>query len=87
MVKRLIWGGIGFAVAFAAEGVASSLFTDLKRYDMIRAMSGDPPFLVELGKKAGAMLMPLAGSRKGEAVDELSTLQSDLMRYVRIRSM
>ncbi|MDQ2908478.1 MAG: hypothetical protein M3R44_03905 [Candidatus Eremiobacteraeota bacterium] len=87
MVKGLIWGGIGFAAAFAAERVSSSLLTDLKRYDMMRAMSGDPPFLVELGKMAGTMLMPIAGSRKGEAVSELSTLQSDLMRYVRIRSM
>ncbi len=90
MVKGLIWGGIGFAAAFGASRVVGTLMTDLKRYDMIRAMSGDSPFLFEAVGKVPALLAalpPLLNDARRETVELLMSLPVDALRYVRIESM
>jgi hypothetical protein len=90
MVKGLIWGSVGFAVAFGASRLAGTLRTDLKRYDMIRAQSGDGPFVFELMGQVPALLValpPLIEAASRESMKLLMSLPSDGLRYARIESM
>ncbi|MBC5801277.1 MAG: hypothetical protein GIX03_12410 [Candidatus Eremiobacteraeota bacterium] len=90
MVKGLIWGSVGFAVAFGASRLVGTLTTDLKRYDMIRAQSGDGPFVFELlGKLPDLMsaLPPLMDAASRESGKLLMSIPSDALRYARISSM
>ena len=48
MDRGLIVGAIAFAAAFAAERLYASMEPDLKRYEAMREMSGQPPILKEL---------------------------------------
>ena len=87
MFRGVILGALAFAGAFAANKQLGAVGKDIARYDKIRAMSGDPPFLKQqagqlLGQlRAQGTLRPQAGRGM------VSALIDDLMRYARIRSM
>lgn len=86
MVRGLIFGSLAFAATFALERQFGSLTDDLVRYDRMRAMSGDPPFWRE---QLGVLLGRLAAYVKSNAAPAgvVDGLQSDLVRYMRMRSM
>jgi hypothetical protein len=87
MVRGLILGGIAFAAVFFGERQFETVRKDMARYDEMSEMSGQPP----LWRKAASMLMgfvsEFGASREGQAMDFLQSIQSDLLRYARIRSM
>ena len=56
MYKGLILGGLAFGAAFGLERVIAGLGADMKRYDKLRAMSGQGPFLKELLSMAGSAI-------------------------------
>jgi hypothetical protein len=80
-------GSLAFAAVFAAERQYDAMGKDVERYDQLRAMSGDPPFLRQLLQSAGDMVSDFAGRRAGEAGDLFSSLTSDIVRYATLRNM
>jgi hypothetical protein len=80
MIRRLIFGGIALAAAFAFERQFVHIGSDLARYNKLSEMSGDPPFLQKQLKEILAWAI-----RPGAGV--LRTLQHDALRYARIKSM
>lgn len=87
MVKGLIFGTLAFAAVFTAERQLQVVGKDIDRYNRIRAMSGDPPLAMQAFDLFKARLTALRESRRDETASLLSSLQSDLFRYVRISSM
>jgi hypothetical protein len=87
MLRGLVLGAIAFGAVFALERQFVSLGSDLKRYDAMRAMSGDGPFLRELLKSATAVISEYGASRQGEARDLFASLTHDIVRYAAMRSM
>ena len=87
MYRGVIFGGLAFAVAFAAERQWQVVAKDIDRYNRIRAMSGDPSLAMQgLGMLKGR-IGALRRSRRDDTARLLSSLQSDLLRYVRISNM
>ena len=86
MDRGLIAGAIAFAVAFAAERLYASMEPDLKRYEAMRAMSGQPPILKELWSTVfGSVISENDATRKAGGI--LADITSDALRYARIRGM
>lgn len=87
MYRGLIFGSIAFAAVFAAERQLAAVAKDIDRYDRIRAMSGDS----SLAMQGVGMLKDMIGSfgdaRRGDTASAISSLQSDVLRYVRISNM
>jgi hypothetical protein len=87
MVRGLILGGLAFAAVFTAERQLEPLGADIKRYNAMRAMSGDPPLSRQVFSLAATYLRALFEARRPQLVDFLGSLQSDLVRYMRMRAM
>ncbi len=87
MDRGLIFGAIAFGVVYFAHKQFGALGSDLARYDRLRAMSGEGSFLKEQLKNGIKMLSEYGQSRQGGAMSFLGSLESDLMRYARMRSM
>ena len=87
MVKSLIVGGIAFGAAFFIERQSRVVGKDIARYDRIRAMSGDPPLVRQGFAMLERWCASMRESRRAETASFLTSLQSDLVRYVRIASM
>ena len=87
MVKGLIFGGLAFAVVFAAERQLQVVGKDVDRYNRIRAMSGDPPLAMQGLALLKWRLAAFRDSRRGETASMISSLQSDLFRYIRLSNM
>jgi hypothetical protein len=88
MLRGLIFGGLAFGAAFAGERQFRSVFKDMQRYDRLRRMSGDSSLVHELLDKLFALLRERLSRRRGGAgLDTLGSLQNDVRRYLRIRSM
>jgi hypothetical protein len=86
MDRGLIVGAIAFAAAFAAERLYASMEPDLKRYEAMREMSGQPPILKELWSTIfGSAIAEHEATRKAGGI--LADLTKDALRYARIRSM
>jgi hypothetical protein len=86
MDRGLIVGAIAFAAAFAAERLYASMEPDLKRYEAMRAMSGQQPILKELWSTVvGSTLSDHETTRKAGGL--LADLTKDALRYARMRSM
>jgi hypothetical protein len=86
MYKGLILGGLAFGAAFGLERVIAGLGADMKRYDKLRAMSGQGPFLKELLSKAGSAIGDVAGSN-GSGGGLLAGLTDDVVRYAKMKGM
>lgn len=87
MIRGFVLGGLAFGAVFIAERQFVSIGSDLKRYDAMRTMSGDPPFLRQLVKYATTMISNYGASRQGEARDLFASLTRDVVRYAAMRSM
>ncbi len=87
MYRGLIIGTLAFAAAFAAERQFEAMSGDLKRYDKMRAMSGDPPLVQQLLSSLVTMATDFAGSKADEAGDIFTGLTKDLVRYATMRNM
>jgi hypothetical protein len=86
MVRGLVLGSLAFAATFALERQFGSLTSDLARYDRMRAMSGDPPFWREqLDVLLGKLTTYAKTNPKTAGV--VDGLKSDVLRYLRMRSM
>jgi hypothetical protein len=86
MDRGLIAGAIAFGLAFAAERLYASMEPDLKRYEAMRAMSGQQPILKELWSTiVGGTLSEHDATRKAGGL--LADLTKDALRYARMRSM
>jgi hypothetical protein len=86
MDRGLIAGAVAFALAFAAERLYASMEPDLKRYEAMRAMSGQPPILKELWTTiVGSAISDHDATRKAGGL--LADLTKDALRYARMRSM
>jgi hypothetical protein len=86
MDRGLIVGAIAFAAAFAAERLYASMEPDLRRYEAMRAMSGQQPILKELWSTiSGGAIGEHEATRKASGV--LADLTKDALRYARMRSM
>ncbi len=87
MVRGVIFGSLAFAAAFAGERQLRGLLQDMKRYDRLRRMSGDSSFLHEQLDTLFTLLRKRANLRRGAGFETLLGVQSDIRRYLRIRSM
>ncbi len=87
MFRGLMFGALAFGAAFAAERRFGSLTKDLKRYDTIRAMSGDPPFLREVFKHLAKSASEYRLSRGGDPRAMVTSVLGDVKRYMTMRSM
>ena len=86
MYRGLILGGLAFGAALGLERVISSLGADMARYDKLRAMSGQGPFLKELLSKAGSAIGEGVGSN-GTGGGLLAGLTDDVVRYAKMKGM
>jgi hypothetical protein len=82
-----VLGAVAFGLVYAAERQFASVAKDLARYDRLRAMSGDKPFLRELMGQATQMIADFGAAGSGEARDLFGSLTSDLVRYATMRRM
>jgi len=87
MYRGLIFGALAFAAAFAVERQFDAMSGDIKRYDKIRAMSGDRPLVQQLFSSLVTMATDFAGSKADEAGDLFTGLTRDLVRYAAMRNM
>ncbi len=87
MFRGLMFGGIAFAVAFAAERQFQFVSKDIERYNRIRAMSGDPSLVMQGFGLLRDAIVKFGNSRRGQARGVVEALQSDVVRYARISTM
>lgn len=87
MFRGVILGALAFGAIFAAERQFGLIEKDLKRYDAMRTMSGDAPFLRSVLDGALGMLAQFGANRSGEAQTLATSLTHDIMRYAAMRSM
>ena len=95
MIRDLLFGGVCFAVGYAVGKQLPNLKQDIERYDRLRAMSGEPPLMREVGDRvsgAVSILMHML-STQGVAGPLTSVLRlvpgldKDVDRYTRLRAM
>ncbi len=86
-MRGLILGGLAFAAVFSAERQFGAFGKDIKRYNMMRAMSGDPPLSRQAVGLIGVALKGLSKARRPQVMEVVTALQTDLVRYLRISSM
>lgn len=87
MYRGLILGGLAFAAVVTAERQFDSLTSDIKRYDRMRAMSGDPPLARQALDLLATYLKSLADARRPAVMEVVGAFQNDLLRYLRMRAM
>ena len=87
MYRGLILGTIAFGAVFFAERQLPALGKDIKRYNDMRAMSGDPPVTRQAVELLTAMVKSYLKEHRGATADLARTLSSDALRYARISTM
>lgn len=87
MVRGLILGGLAFAAVFTAERQFDAVGADIKRYNTMRAMSGDPPLARQAFDILATYAKSLATSRRPVLMEVVGAFQNDLLRYLRMRAM
>ncbi|BDE06513.1 hypothetical protein WPS_17890 [Vulcanimicrobium alpinum] len=86
-MRGLVLGGVAFGVVYFLERQFEKFASDIARYDRLRAMSGDPPFLREGLNQAIGIITSFGAARSEKAIGMLQGLQDDVVRYARIKSM
>jgi hypothetical protein len=92
MSRGVIFGAVAFAVTFLLEREGSKLFErDFARYDALREMSGDPPFMREQFERAKGLIgwllaeqSPVAG-RGTRGL--MQSMREDVVRYAKLEAM
>ncbi len=87
MYRGLILGGLAFAAVFVAERQFEGFGSDVKRYNAMRAMSGDPPLSQQAIGMIATYLRSQMKTQRPALMEFVSALQSDLIRYLRISTM
>jgi hypothetical protein len=87
MYRGLILGGLAFAVVFVAERQFEGFGSDIKRYNTMRAMSGDPPLSQQAIGIIGTFLRSQMKTQRPALNEFVSAIASDLVRYLRISTM
>ncbi len=87
MDRGLILGAIAFGIVFAAERQYEAFDKDVKRYNAMRAMSGEPPLFQQIWKGAAEMIAGNRAGGQGEVKDLLASLTADIVRYATMRSI
>ena len=87
MYRGLILGGLAFAAVFFAERQFESVGSDIKRYNRIRAMSGDPPLSQQAIGMIRTFLRSQTKTRRPAVKEFAQAIASDLVRYLRISTM
>lgn len=85
MYRGLILGGLAFGAALGLERLFSGLSKDMERYDKLRAMSGQGPFLKELLSMAGGAIGEGSGANSANGI--LAGLTNDVVRYAKMKGM
>lgn len=85
--RGLIVAAVAFAIGYALERQFDSIVKDMKRYDGLRAMSGDKPFLIEQLENLGGMMSSAASDRAGLALGMVESIQNDIVRYAKLKRM
>ncbi len=86
-MRGLILGTLAFAAVYAAERQFAVFGNDIKRYNLMRAMSGDPPLSRQALGMLGTALASLAKTRRPQLLAVVNAVQTDLVRYLRISNM
>ena len=86
-MRGLILGGLAFVAVYAAERQFGSFGNDIKRYNTMRAMSGDPPLARQAAGLAFAAGANYLKAQRPQLMEVVTALQSDLVRYMRISNM
>jgi hypothetical protein len=87
MYRGLIFGGLAFAAVFVAERQFESVGSDVKRYNSMRAMSGDPALSQQAIDMIWTYLRSQMKTQRPAIMEFTSAIQSDLVRYLRISTM
>lgn len=93
MLKVLLVGALCFAAGFVAASKVPEIQADLERYNKLRSMSGEEP-LMGGNQLEGIMSMASRFLGGGDSKDGafgilkmVPGLESDVDRYVKLRSM
>ena len=87
MFRSVMLGILGFVAVFTASRQFAGVGKDIARYDRIRAMSGDPPFLRQQAAMLLGGLKVLADRRPDIVHGIVSMAVNDLTWNARVRSM
>lgn len=86
MNRGLVFGVIGFAVGYLIEAQIANLQRDMSRYDKLREMSGDQPFLKEQVNRALGIVTSFVGDQTS-SLGVLGSIPNDIVRYAKMRTM
>ena len=86
MNRSLIFGAVGFAIGYLVETQIASLLRDMTRYDKLRAISGDPPFLKEQINRILGVVTAFVGDQTSSN-GVLGSIPDDIVRYAKMRTM
>jgi hypothetical protein len=86
MKRGIIFGAVGFGIAYLIGSQLASAQKDLEHYDRLRAMSGEPPFLKEQLSRVMGIVMSFVGDQTSSH-GVLGSIPHDIVRYARISTM
>ncbi|HTU82348.1 MAG TPA: hypothetical protein VMF61_09470 [Candidatus Acidoferrales bacterium] len=86
MKRGIIFGIVGFALAYFVESQLAGVQRDMKRYDDLRAMSGEPPFVKDQLSRIASIVTSFVGEQTSSH-GLLGSIPNDLVRYARISTM
>jgi hypothetical protein len=91
MKRGLVFGAVAFGVAYVLEGQWSRLQPDIKHYDWMRAMSGEPPLVREqiarVAGLAGWLLSEQTPAVAGVTRGLFQSIREDIVRYAKLDTM
>jgi len=86
ITRGLVFGAIGFAVAYYLERQLATGLGDMRRYDRLRAMSGEQPFLKEQFGHVADVLTSMLGQQTSSK-GFLGSIAADIVRYAKLTTM
>jgi hypothetical protein len=86
MKRGIIFGAIGFGIAYLIGSQLANAQTDLAHYDRLREMSGEPPFLKEQLSRVLGIVMSFVGEQTSPQ-GVLGSIPHDIVKYARISTM
>ena len=86
MKRGIIFGAIGFGIAYLVGVQVAHLQKDMAHYDKLRKMSGEEPFLKEQLSRVAGIVMSFVGDQTSSQ-GVLGSIPHDIVRYARISTM
>ena len=91
MNRGFLFGALAFVVAYVLEQEWTKLQNDVGKYDAMRAMSGDSPFVKEQIERvtglAGWLLTQQTPAVAGVTRGLVQSLREDVVRYAKLEGM